>query len=123
MLFIRYQMQSRLVYAAPLSLDPVFVARIESTSENDTRPRLPSRPSKSSATWLPRSTPPPISCFLVKTNGKYERHPDEDLRLQFEAVSRLEEEQKRVVRSLLEGMILRHEALRWQTVSNGSERN
>jgi transcriptional regulator with XRE-family HTH domain len=54
--------------------------------------------------------------------GKDERGPDEDLRLQFEAVSRFDEEEKRVVRSLLEGTILKHEARRWQTVSNGKER-
>lgn len=50
--------------------------------------------------------------------GKDERGPDDDLRLQFEAVSRFDEEEKRVVRSLLEGMILKHEARRWQNVSN-----
>jgi transcriptional regulator with XRE-family HTH domain len=54
--------------------------------------------------------------------GEEERGPDDDLRLQFEAVSRFDEEEKRVVRSLLEGMILKHEARRWQTVSNGGER-
>ncbi len=54
--------------------------------------------------------------------GKDERGPDDDLRLQFEAVSRFDEEEKRVVWSLLEGMILKHEARRWQTVSNGGER-
>jgi transcriptional regulator with XRE-family HTH domain len=54
--------------------------------------------------------------------GKDERGPDDDLRLQFEAVSRFDEEEKRVVRSLLEGMILKHEARRWQNVSNGGER-
>ena len=48
--------------------------------------------------------------------------PSEDLRLQFEAVSCFDEEQKRVVRSLLEAMILKHEARRLQTVSNGGER-
>lgn len=54
--------------------------------------------------------------------GKDERGPDDDLRLQFEAVSRFDEEEKRVVRSVLEGMILKHEARRWQTVSGGGER-
>ncbi len=54
--------------------------------------------------------------------GKDERGPGEDLRLQFEAVSGFDEEEKRVVRSLLEGMILKHEARRWQTVSSGGER-
>jgi len=45
------------------------------------------------------------------------------LRPQFEAVSRFDEEEKRVVRSLPEGMILKHEARRWQNVStNGGER-
>jgi hypothetical protein len=46
----------------------------------------------------------------------------QDFRLQFEAVSRFDEEEKRVVRSLLERMILWHEARRSQTVSNGGER-
>jgi transcriptional regulator with XRE-family HTH domain len=54
--------------------------------------------------------------------GKDERGPDDDLRLQFEAVSRFDDEEKPVVRSLLEGMILKHEARRWQSVSNGGER-
>jgi len=54
--------------------------------------------------------------------GRDERGPDDDLRLQFEAVTRFDEEEKRVVRSLLEGMILKHEARRWQTVSNAKER-
>lgn len=54
--------------------------------------------------------------------GKDERGPDYDLRLQFEAVSRFDEEEKRVVRSLLEGMILKHEARRRQNVRNGGER-
>lgn len=35
--------------------------------------------------------------------GKDERGPGDDLRLQFEAISRFDEEDKRVVRSLLEG--------------------
>jgi transcriptional regulator with XRE-family HTH domain len=54
--------------------------------------------------------------------GENERGPGDDLRLQFEAVSRFDEEERRVVRSLLEGMILKHEAHRWQTVSTGGER-
>jgi hypothetical protein len=31
----------------------------------------------------------------------------------FEAVSRLDQEEKKVIRSLLDSMILRHEAKRW----------
>ena|SRR5205823_5149565 len=47
--------------------------------------------------------------------GKDQRGPDDDLRLQFEAVSRFDADEKQVVRSLLEGMILKHEARRWST--------
>jgi hypothetical protein len=39
--------------------------------------------------------------------------PDDELKLQFEAVSRLDPEEKKVIRSLLDSMILRHEAKRW----------
>jgi transcriptional regulator with XRE-family HTH domain len=51
--------------------------------------------------------------------GKDQRGPDDELRLQFEAVSRFDPEEKKVVRSMLDGMILRHEARRWS--SSGSE--
>jgi transcriptional regulator with XRE-family HTH domain len=54
--------------------------------------------------------------------GKDERGPDDDLRLQFEAVSRFKEEEKHVARNLLEGMILMYEARRGRSVSNGGER-
>jgi hypothetical protein len=47
--------------------------------------------------------------------GESQRGPDEDLRLQFEAVSQFDSEEKKVVRSLLDGMILQHEARRWST--------
>jgi transcriptional regulator with XRE-family HTH domain len=49
--------------------------------------------------------------------GKDERGPDDDLRLQFEAVSRFDPDEKQVVRSVLEGMILKHEARRWASVA------
>jgi|SRR5208337_1327221 transcriptional regulator with XRE-family HTH domain len=49
--------------------------------------------------------------------GKDERGPDDDLRLQFEAVSRFSAEEKKVIRSLLESMILTHEARRWSSGS------
>jgi transcriptional regulator with XRE-family HTH domain len=55
--------------------------------------------------------------------GKDERGPDEDLRLQFEAVSRFDAEEKQVVRSLLEGMILKHEARRWSSSSPAVKEN
>ena len=48
--------------------------------------------------------------------GEDERAPSDDLKLQFEAVSRFPEEEKRIVKALLEGMILKHEAKRWANV-------
>ncbi len=41
-----------------------------------------------------------------------ERGPGDDLRLEFEAVSRLDQSEKDVVRSVLEGILLKHEARR-----------
>ncbi len=38
-----------------------------------------------------------------------ERGPDEDLRLQFEAVSHMPLEDKRIIKALLEGMIIKHQ--------------
>lgn len=49
--------------------------------------------------------------------GKDERGPDDDLRLQFEAVSRFSAEEKKVIKSLLDSMILTHEARRWSSGS------
>lgn len=44
-----------------------------------------------------------------------ERNPDEDLKLQFEAISQFSPEEKNVVKALLEGLIIKHEANRWRT--------
>lgn len=44
--------------------------------------------------------------------GKTGRGPDDDLRLQFEALSTFSREEKKVVKALLEGLILKHEARR-----------
>lgn len=44
-----------------------------------------------------------------------ERGPDDDLALQFEAVSEFSAEEKQTVRDLLEGLILKHAARRWDT--------
>lgn len=46
-----------------------------------------------------------------------ERGPEDDLKLQFEAVSRFEPEEKKIVKALLEGMILKHEAKRIANIS------
>jgi len=53
--------------------------------------------------------------------GKDERGPDDELRLQFEAVSRFSVEEKKVLRSLLDSMILTHEARRWSSGTVGKE--
>jgi len=42
-----------------------------------------------------------------------ERGPDEELRLQFEAVSRFGTEEKKAAKEVLDGLILKHEARRW----------
>ncbi len=52
---------------------------------------------------------------LVFDDG--ERGRSDDLRLQFDAVARMSEEERLVVRDLLEGMILKHEARRWSRVA------
>ncbi len=41
------------------------------------------------------------------------RGPGEDLHLLFEAVSKLDGEEKMVIRELIEGMLLKHDAKRW----------
>lgn len=42
--------------------------------------------------------------------GKNERGPEEELRLQFEAVSQFDEQDKELTRGVLEGLILKHQA-------------
>ena len=42
-----------------------------------------------------------------------ERGPDEDLRLHFEAVSKLDSQEKAVIKELIEGMLIKHDAKRW----------
>jgi len=44
---------------------------------------------------------------------KDERGPDDDLRLQFEATSRLGADEKRVIREVVESMLIKHESNRW----------
>lgn len=44
-----------------------------------------------------------------------ERGPDEQLRLQFEAISHLAPEEKLVVKELLDGMIIKYQTRRWDT--------
>lgn len=42
-----------------------------------------------------------------------EREPGEDLRLQFEIINQFNAEEKKVAKSLLEALILKHEAKKW----------
>ena len=45
--------------------------------------------------------------------GKDERGPDEELRLQFEAISRFTPEEKKIAKAVLESLILKHDANRF----------
>lgn len=54
--------------------------------------------------------------LLFDTN---ERGPDDDLRLEFESTSRLGPEEKQVVRTVIRGIVLQHEAKRLG-MNNGS---
>jgi hypothetical protein len=42
-----------------------------------------------------------------------ERGPDEDLRLQFDAISQFGAEEKKAAKDLLDALILKHQARRW----------
>ena len=46
-----------------------------------------------------------------------ERGPDDELRLQFEAISGFDSREKQIIGDVLEGFILKHEAKRWATTS------
>lgn len=46
-----------------------------------------------------------------------QRGPDEDLRFHFEAVSKLAPDEKGVIKELIEGMLLKHDAKRWTKAS------
>jgi transcriptional regulator with XRE-family HTH domain len=44
---------------------------------------------------------------------KEERKPQEDFRLQFEAASRLDPDEKLILKALIDGLLLKHDAKRW----------
>lgn len=52
--------------------------------------------------------------------GENERGPDEALKLQFEAVSELEDADKMIIREVLEGLIIKYQARRWSRISKSS---
>ncbi|AWB66171.1 hypothetical protein C2869_06850 [Saccharobesus litoralis] len=47
-----------------------------------------------------------------------ERGPDDELRLQFEAISHFDADEKKIIKALLEGMILKHETKRIAQISS-----
>ncbi len=47
-----------------------------------------------------------------------DRGPDEDLQLHFEAVSKLDPDEKKTIKELLEGMLLKHEAKKVRSLQN-----
>lgn len=47
-----------------------------------------------------------------------ERGPDDELRLQFEAISHFDSEEKKIIKAMLEGMILKHETKRVAHISS-----
>ena len=44
-----------------------------------------------------------------------ERDPDEQLKLQFEAISHLSANEKQIVKELLDGMIIKYQTRRWDS--------
>lgn len=46
-----------------------------------------------------------------------ERGPDDELRLQFEAISQFTPEEKRVAKTLLESLIIRHDSYKWRDLT------
>ena len=44
-----------------------------------------------------------------------ERGPDDELRLQFEAICSFDAEEKKLVKAVLDSLILKHEARRWSS--------
>ncbi len=59
-----------------------------------------------------------IGCFFEQD----ERGPDEEWRLQFEEVARLDPEEKKIIRSVIENIILRHKARRRSGADSGGSR-
>jgi hypothetical protein len=49
--------------------------------------------------------------------AEHERGPADDLKLAFEATTRLDDEGKTLVKALLEAVLLRQEARRWSATS------
>ena len=49
--------------------------------------------------------------------GESARGPDEELRLQFEAIQSFSADEKKIAKAVLESLILKHQARRWASAS------
>lgn len=54
---------------------------------------------------------------------EHERGPDEDLALQFEAISELPPAERQVVKEVLESLIIKYQSRRWDTARNPKAAN
>ena len=52
--------------------------------------------------------------------GEGERGPDEQLKLQFEAISQLPSDEKQVIKELLDGMIIKYQTRRWDSTRDAT---
>lgn len=50
---------------------------------------------------------------------KDERGPDADLKLEFEALSQFDPEEKAIAKKVLQGLIIQHQAKRWTSAASG----
>ena len=48
-----------------------------------------------------------------KVFDEEERRPPEELAIQFEAIAKFSPEEKKIIKEVVEGLILKHEAKRW----------
>ena len=51
---------------------------------------------------------------------EHERGPNDDLSLQFEAVSQMSDNEQSIVREVLEGLIIKHQSRRWDSSRQAS---
>lgn len=51
---------------------------------------------------------------------EHERGPNDDLSLQFEAVSQMSDSEQSIVREVLEGLIIKHQSRRWDSSRQAS---
>ena len=57
----------------------------------------------------------PVEAGQIQARRRDERGPSDDLRLQFEAISQLPPEEMRVVKEVIEGLIIKYQSRRWDS--------